>query len=281
MDLSGVGSFFGRHEFLIRRLHSLTGLIPVGGYLAFHLVTNASILDGPETFQARVDQIHILGPSSLLALEWTFVFLPIMFHSLIGMLIVLRGKRNLVHYPYESNIRYTLQRVTGVIAFAFILWHVFHMHGWIRTQWWHDTIAGPFGGGKFDPFQAPESVALALRASTLVVAVYVIGVLASVYHFANGIWSMGITWGVWTSPKAQRAAKIPCAAVGVLLAVVGVGAVLGFLRIPVSASTPHRPQATEAVIEQPRPIEAPSPKVSLAEVVEGGARRGQEQPMRD
>ena len=57
-----IASVFGRHEFVIRRLHSLTGLVPVGAFLFVHFVTNVSILDGPATFQMRVDQIHSLGP---------------------------------------------------------------------------------------------------------------------------------------------------------------------------------------------------------------------------
>lgn len=278
MDISGVGSFYGRHEFLIRRLHSLTGLVPVGGYLAFHLATNASILDGPDTFQARVDQISALGPTSLLILEWTVIFLPMMFHAVIGMLIVLRGKRNLVNYPYEANVRYTLQRVTGVIAFAFILWHVFHMHGWIRSDWWHDTIAGPFGGGKFDPRQAPLSTAAAIQAHPLIIAFYVIGVLASVYHLANGIWSMGITWGVWTSPRAQQWVKLPCAAFGVILAIVGVGAVLGFVRYPAAAYAPSRATEYRSV---PPSLEAAGPETALVEVVDDQApveNQNQERP---
>ena len=46
--------------------------------------------------------------------------------------------------PYGGNVRYTLQRWTGVIAFVFILWHVFHMHGWIRADWWIEGVASPF-----------------------------------------------------------------------------------------------------------------------------------------
>ena len=45
-------SFFGRHQFLIYRLFSLAGLIPVGAYIVVHLLTNASILNGPATYQA-------------------------------------------------------------------------------------------------------------------------------------------------------------------------------------------------------------------------------------
>jgi succinate dehydrogenase / fumarate reductase cytochrome b subunit len=59
---------------------------------------------------------------------------------------------------------------------------------------------------------------------------FVIGVLATVYHFANGLWTMGITWGVWTSPRAQRWANVPCAAIGVFLAVVGLASLVGMVR---------------------------------------------------
>jgi len=54
-------SFFARHQFLIYRLFSLSGLLPIGGYVVIHLLTNATILDGPATYQSQVDRIHSLG----------------------------------------------------------------------------------------------------------------------------------------------------------------------------------------------------------------------------
>jgi hypothetical protein len=42
--------------------------------------------------------------------------------------------------------------------------------------------------------------------SPVIQAGYAIGILACVFHLANGIWTMGITWGVWTSPAAQSRA---------------------------------------------------------------------------
>ena len=54
-------SFLVRHEFLIRRLHSLSGLIPVGAYMVMHLMVNASVADDPSTFQGAVYGIHRLG----------------------------------------------------------------------------------------------------------------------------------------------------------------------------------------------------------------------------
>jgi len=54
-------SLFGRHEFLIRRLHSLTGLAPVGAFMIVHILTNASVLDTAATYQRNVYIIHALG----------------------------------------------------------------------------------------------------------------------------------------------------------------------------------------------------------------------------
>ena len=206
INLPHPASLFGRHEFAIRRLHSLLGLMPIGGYLFFHLATNAAVWDGPATYQHRADQIHVVGPTTLLFLEWGLIFLPILFHGLVGLIIVTRGKRDVLQYPYVENIRYTLQRWTGVIAFAFIIWHVFQMQGWFHFAWWTEYVLKPHHGGLFDPRNAPATAAAVIQSSRLMLALYVAGVLACVYHLANGVWTAGITWGVWTSPRAQRTA---------------------------------------------------------------------------
>src|SRR5262249_31547407 len=56
---------------------------------------------------------------------------------------------------------------------------------------------------------------------------YAIGMLSCVYHFANGLWTQGITWGLWTSAAAQRRASWVSVVVGVGLAVVGLSALVG------------------------------------------------------
>ena len=85
-------SFLVRHEFLIRRLHSLSGLVPVCGLLCVHLLANASVLEGPAAFQKTVYQIHGLG-DLLPVVEWTFIFIPILFHAIIGVVIIRGGLR--------------------------------------------------------------------------------------------------------------------------------------------------------------------------------------------
>jgi len=145
-----------RHEFLIRRLHSLSGLVPVGAYMVIHLLTNASVLDSAASFQRNVYSIHSFG-KILPVIEWVFIFIPLLFHAIFGVVIIRGGLPNSSTYKYTSNVRYTLQRATGMIAFAFIMWHVFHMHGWFHSDWWMNNVAEPLGGGKFKAFNAAST----------------------------------------------------------------------------------------------------------------------------
>jgi succinate dehydrogenase / fumarate reductase cytochrome b subunit len=216
-------SFLDRHQFLVYRLFSLAGLIPVGAFLVVHLLTNASILAGDDgrTFQSRVDMIHSLGPL-LIPIEIAFIFLPMAFHAAVGFVIIANGMPNVGSYAYVGNVRYTLQRATGMIAFAFIIWHLYQLH-WLGK---------PFGGGSFDPHHAASSAAVALQ-PTLVGILYVVGVLATVFHFANGLWTLGITWGLWTSPAAMQRANVVSIVVGLGLAAAGLGAVGGMRSVNV------------------------------------------------
>jgi succinate dehydrogenase / fumarate reductase cytochrome b subunit len=100
------------------------------------------------------------------------------------------------------------------------------MHGWFHNERYLKSFAEPLGGHQFDPHKATSTAALALS-SLFKQSLYAVGVLASVYHLANGIWTMGITWGVWTSVAAQRRANWICLAFGIGLAAVGLGALAG------------------------------------------------------
>jgi len=211
---------FGKYHFLIRRLHSLSGLIPVGVFLFIHLFTNATIIAPGEAgaeFQRAVDRIHGLEPL-LIPVEIVGIFIPLLFHTVIGFLIILTAEPNARQYAYGANVRYTLQRATGVIAFFFILYHVWQMH-WMGK---------PLGGGKFDPHEAANTAAVVIQAGWWIAPLYAIGVLASVFHLANGVWTSMITWGVTIRPRTQRISGYACAAFGVFLALVGMGALSGF-----------------------------------------------------
>ncbi|MDX2147721.1 MAG: succinate dehydrogenase cytochrome b558 subunit [Planctomycetota bacterium] len=229
-------SFHDRHYHLFRRLHSLTGIAPIGVFLISHLTTNSSLvwgaLDarhrtavgegghaGAYAFQHEVNFIHSIP--FLLLIEIFGLWLPIAFHSVLGFYYAFTGKGNARHYNYQANWRYTLQRISGYVGFFFILYHV-------ATLRWGWTFLIP-GGTKWSAEYAASTLGAALQGSTdgmtpaglLVSAFYMLGVSLLVFHFANGLWTAAITWGVTISDKAQQRWGYVCAALGTGLMVMG------------------------------------------------------------
>lgn len=178
--------------FLLRRLHSLTGII-FGGYIVIHLLINATLIQGHGVFAAQVDKIHSLP--FLLAIEWAFIYLPIIYHTVFGIWITFAAQPNVGHYPYAKNVFYVLQRISAMIIVGFLIFHVLGMKGFFGS-----TLEF-----KFAPGQAAPSTAAHINASWVIAwIVYPLGVLASTYHLANGFWTAAITWGLTISAKAQR-----------------------------------------------------------------------------
>lgn len=212
--------FLDRHHFLLRRLHSLSGIVPVGLFVCFHLFTNAQMLLGADNFQHEVNFIHSMP--ALLFMEIT-IWVSIGFHAALGVVYTVQGKSNVRHYRYQGNWRYTLQRTTGIIALIFIFLHI----ATLRWQW---TF-----GGLFETFYVataaghPLATATTARAlaNNWVLAIYIIGVLSVVYHWSNGLWTAAITWGLTISPGAQKRWGVACAGLGVALTVFTFAAIAG------------------------------------------------------
>lgn len=259
-----------RHYYLLRRLHSLSGIAPIGVFLLFHLTTNSSIMwgkvlaknhfgdAGVETFQHEVNWIHSLPALQLV--EWFILFLPIAFHALIGIYYATTGKGNVKAYNYQDNWRYSIQRLSGYIGIVFIFMHVTSL----RFGWTYGGLMPVFTGD-----HAASSTAAHFQnggAGSLLALVYLVCVLALVFHFANGLWTAAITWGLTISVEAQKRWGYICAVIGVLLAGATVTAVVGFMTLNVEQA--HRIEnamlsghggATEApTLESPAEMEHPS-----------------------
>jgi len=231
--------FFTRHHFLLRRLHSLTGVVPIGAFLISHLLTNSSILwglldshksnlahAGAATFQHEVNFIHALP--FLLLIEVFGLWLPIAFHSVLGVYYATTGKGNTGAYRYASNRRYALQRISGYVGVLFIFYHV-------ATLRWGWTFLVP-GGTKWSAQYAASTMAAALQGSTegftapglVVAAFYMAGVSLLVFHLANGLWTAAITWGLTITARAQKRWGLVCTAFGAALMLAAWAAVIGF-----------------------------------------------------
>jgi len=232
-------SFLDRHYHLIRRLHSLSGVVPIGLFLFPHLTTNSSIVwggllnktkfadrgidasgAGVATFQHEVDFIHSLP--ALVLIEVGLIWLPLLYHAAMGVVFARTGRTNVSAYRYGGNWRYALQRATGYIALVFIFLHLSSLRwGWTYGGWFPTFEVDAAASSTAEHFQAG-------RMGVAMAALYLVGVLSVVYHFANGLWTAAITWGLTVTRPAQERWGRVCAAIGVALAAMGVAAIWGF-----------------------------------------------------
>jgi succinate dehydrogenase / fumarate reductase cytochrome b subunit len=209
-----------RHYFLLRRLHSLSGILPVGIFVMVHLFTNFQLALG--TFQHEVNWIH--SQPALLFVEMA-LWGSIAFHAALGIYYTTSGKRLHGKYRYGGYKRYLLQRITGYIALIFIFLHVATLRwGWSFGLQALDTtfyVAGPDGHP-----MATASIARVLQQPALVF-VYLVGSLSVVFHWANGLWTAAISWGLTVTVAAQRRWGYVCIAIGAALTVFTLGAIAG------------------------------------------------------
>ncbi len=189
--------------------------------MVIHLTTNASLMNSPETFQRAVYMIHSAGVA-LPVIEWTFIFLPLLFHGILGVWIAKEARYNVSSYPFASNKRYAWQRYTGIAALVYLFLHILHLHGWFHFEPYLSTIQS-MGFGKFRPYNAASTLVAAMSGFVWP-AIYLVGILCCVYHLANGLWTAGITWGLWITPAAQARATKVSQAFGAVLTVVALTA---------------------------------------------------------
>jgi succinate dehydrogenase / fumarate reductase cytochrome b subunit len=263
----------GRRHFWIRRLHSFMGLL-FGGYVATHLIVNATGL-WPRVYQGNVDHIHSLEPM-LPAIEILTIFLPLLIHAIYGIYITKAGvKFNTTKYNYGGNVRYTLQRWAGVVLLLFIGFHIATLHKWgfaliySMTHW--SMLSGYDGGGLFNPHnQAFQSTVSGIQrfwnyenpwtfGNMCVMAFYLLGVWSATFHFANGLWTSAIAWGLTTTRKAQQRWGHVCFGFGILLTIIGTIAWAAFTIAPNAQGDLGRWDDQTHTMPDQVPVDVPNP----------------------
>lgn len=197
-------------EFGNRRLHSLLGVIPVGLFLIEHLLVNFMATRGPESFNTAAKFLEELP--FRIALEVFIIFLPLIFHAVYGVYIAFTAKNNAGRYGYFRNWMFVLQRVSGIVTLVFVIWHV-----------WSTRIQAALGA------EVNFDMMADILSSPFMVAFYVIGIVSTTFHFANGLWSFAVSWGLTVTPKSQRISTYVTLIVFVLLTYVGVSAIFAFV----------------------------------------------------
>jgi succinate dehydrogenase / fumarate reductase, cytochrome b subunit len=211
--------------FVLRKLHQLSGIVPLGAFLLEHFYTNSKAVNplrGDYDFNQAVADLQ--GIPYILLIEITFIFIPLLFHAIYGLVITWEARPNNLAYPYPRNWFYTIQRLTGIILFFFIAFHVLNMRFGIIPGL--DTYGNAVA---HHPDRAYEIVAGEFSV-TWIFAVYVIGITATIWHFANGIWLFLVDWGIAIGARAQRLTGYACIAIGVVLLAVGINALTAFVK---------------------------------------------------
>lgn len=201
------------NSFLWHKLHSLLGIIPIGAFLLEHLISNYEALKGPAAYG---EQVRFLNHLPLVrVLEWVFIFLPLLYHGVYGIYIWLRGKANVVYYPWSGNWMYVVQRYTGLFAFVYIGYHV-------ATQ-------------RFMGVDLPNNPAAAFwkvqhqLANPWILAFYIVAMIVVCWHFAYGVWLFAAKWGITPGERSRKGFGYVCVVFGVLLAVMGLASIWAFV----------------------------------------------------
>ncbi len=223
------------NSFLWRRLHSLSGIFPVGVFLLEHFFSNAFATNGAASYTKEVE--FLTGLPFLVSVEILFIYIPIAFHAFYGIYIWWRGESNNADYPFIGNWMYTSQRWTGIVTLAYIAYHSATMR-WMGTH-----IPG-------NPAAAFPKVQEELIGHPVMGAVYLIGIVVASWHFAYGVWLFAAKWGFTTGAKARKRFGVVCLAIGLALAGTGVVSLVAFYthpKLPIPTVSHESTEASQVV----------------------------------
>ena len=177
-------------------------------------------LAGPADFNNAVKDLQSIP--YILFVEIGGIFIPLIYHAVYGLVITMEARPNNLAYPYPRNWFYLIQRITGMILFFFITFHVLNFRFGLIPGLNTISVA-------HSPEMAFDIVAKEFRMIPIFI-IYMIGISATVWHLANGIWLFMVDWGITIGERAQRLTGYACIAFGVVLLLVGINAAIAFIR---------------------------------------------------
>lgn len=199
-----------QREYLSRRIHSLLGVVPIGLFVVQHLLVNHFVVYGKESFNKAANFMADLP--FVILLEIFVIYLPILFHAILGVYIVFVAKSNVRSYGFFRNWMFMLQRITGIITLIFIVWHV-----------WETRVQVGLGNVELN-----YSLMEGILASPFMFWFYIVGVLSTVFHLANGLWSFCVSWGITQSPRSQKIVTYLTVVIFFAVSYIGIRSIIQF-----------------------------------------------------
>ena len=194
---------------LLRRIHSLTGMVPLGVFLIEHVCVNGFALGGADNFRRVAAAIG--GVPMLAAIEVVGIALPLAVHTVIGILIATElPERGSPHWPSRREI---VQRATGLLLLPYLIYHVW------ATRLSPDVLERH--ADLFEVMRRQVSGAGGL-------AFHAIGVILAAWHLGNGLPGFAERWGLARTQRSARVAARAGGALSLALALAGVAALIAF-----------------------------------------------------
>jgi len=197
-----------RSSFLRARAASALAIAPLGVWTLAHLWHNLAAFRGADAWAEAVTEYpHPVAE----ALTGVVVLLPLAIHTVWGISRLATSRPNNLRYRYYANLKYLLQRLAAVGLLLFL-----GAHMWLALL--HPRIVE----GHAETF---ADLTHEMHFHTPTLAVYVLGVLATAYHLANGAQTFCMSWGIVSTQRGLRRLEGWALALFALLLLMGWGAV--------------------------------------------------------
>ncbi|WNG33781.1 succinate dehydrogenase [Archangium violaceum] len=190
------------------RLGSFLAVVPLSIWVVNHLWDNLAAFYGGAAWQTAVTQYK--HPYAQ-ALTFLIVMLPLLFHTGWGLVRMFSFKPNNLAYPYYGNLKYIVQRVAGLGVLAFLGAHI-----------WLAFLQPRLIHGQAEPFAA---IAYEMHWHAPTIMVYLLGVLGTAYHLANGLQGFAMGWGLLATERSMRRFEPWSIVIFLVLLVMGWGAI--------------------------------------------------------
>ncbi|MDZ4673918.1 MAG: succinate dehydrogenase cytochrome b subunit [Gemmatimonadota bacterium] len=197
-----------------------SGILLVG-FLLSHMASNVLVFKDPESLTHYGEWLRSFGP-----LLWVarIGLLGLAVLHIVAAIQLTRINQQARPVGYQrlraesSTWGARSMRIGGVILLAFIVFHLLHF-----------TTGTIFPGAEFEPGEVGRNVLVGFSGQPLVVAFYVVAMVALGLHLSHGVWSffqtMGLNHPHWNRARRVIAWVLTIAIAGGLLAIpIGVAA---------------------------------------------------------
>jgi succinate dehydrogenase/fumarate reductase cytochrome b subunit (b558 family) len=214
-------------------------MVPLSAFFALHLWINARATQGRRAYETWAYVLQSIPGRAVV--EALLVALPLAFHAVYGILVVLDRVPGYPEPPHAHPWSRSMERTTGVAALLFVALHVIA----IRLP----LLTGELVAGDLHPRLVERLSTTSALGVPVVAVLYLLGLAATAYHLANGVSRFCLRAGMGETPRARRVLSISCTLLGSVSFFVGANTVVYF-----ATGAPlvdlHAPRSSVAIVER-------------------------------